>query len=437
MEVFVGAAKKVPFESLYLDPNNPRLAMDHPPGYQDPARLFDPDVQPKLEKIVNEVYDVAGLQLGIESQGWMPIDNIVVWQHPNGGGKNVVVEGNTRVVTLRKIRVRLQREREKLVKMTEGRRRYAPHELINQQNLVSNLDRIVVDTSQLVVVPLEAATVAELERKLPRVLAVRHITGVKEWGNYAQDLWLLTRYETIFEDKHADEKLYWDPALIEHVAHEAALSPIKTRRKILASSCFSHFKARLEDQLPDEEDFKPSDYYLFENIVKKPWLREQFGLLDGMLNIPDEFEDALFKWTFAQPRGRTADDNPNIFFRHENVLLWDQMKRYDEKHGTGFASRFNVEDPDSAPRMAEVEAEWRVHKESRQPTAVIEQLLQQLNRLDAATLISEGAFLRTQLRSLHAFATKILSMIDASSTVQGDQGTQSDGGPHVESAPPS
>jgi len=45
VETFLQEQIKVPFESLYLDPNNPRLAPDDPPGYDDPASLFDKDLQ--------------------------------------------------------------------------------------------------------------------------------------------------------------------------------------------------------------------------------------------------------------------------------------------------------------------------------------------------------------------------------------------------------
>jgi hypothetical protein len=56
----------------------------------------------------------------------------------------------------------------------------------------------VADADELGVVPFNAATVSELEHKLPRVLAVRHITGAKESGNYTEDLWLLNRYHQVF-----------------------------------------------------------------------------------------------------------------------------------------------------------------------------------------------------------------------------------------------
>lgn len=403
----------VHFESIFLDPNNPRLALEDQPGYADPDALFDAARQPELEKAVEAVYDVAALQLAVESQGWLNIDNIVVWKHPDAPDKYVSVEGNTRITVLRRIRARLVKEREKLAKMKEGRRRYAPHDVAAQERLVVDLDRIVTDTDKLSVILLAADSVEELERKLPRVLAVRHITGAKGWGNYAEDLWLLVRYETLFDATLPGQDLSWDLNVIKRLAREAAISEVKVRRQILAASCFSHFKVRFEDHLPGDEEFQASDYYLFENIVKKPWLREQFGLLEGSIHIPDEREDVLMAWVFQLERGSKADENPNIFYRHENVLLWDQMKRYDDVHKTAFAKRFNPDEPETAPRMEEVEAEWRNHKASRQPSDIIEQLLQQLGRLNADMLLAEGDFLRRQLTSVHDRSGKLLAMLTA------------------------
>ena len=75
--------------------------------------------------------------------------------------------------------------------------------------------------------PIAADSVDELLHKLPRILAVRHITGAKEWGNYAEDLYLLQRYEHLFDETHPGKDFFWDDAIIQHVANEASLGPTK------------------------------------------------------------------------------------------------------------------------------------------------------------------------------------------------------------------
>src|SRR5438045_2466044 len=100
METFLKKRISVPFTSLYLDPNNPRLAIDKPPDYSDPKRLFDKKLQAELEDRIESVYPVDDLRQAIVAQGWMPIDSIVVWDHPSLKGPYIVLEGNTRTIAL-------------------------------------------------------------------------------------------------------------------------------------------------------------------------------------------------------------------------------------------------------------------------------------------------------------------------------------------------
>ncbi len=413
MPTFLREQITVPFDSLYLDPNNPRLAMDDPPGYEDPTRLFDPDLQKRLEGLVEKVYDVGALEQAIVGQGWMGIDNIVVWTYPTDPTRHVVVEGNTRTVALRRVRARLPREQEKLRRMQGGRRQYTPRDVSEQEEVVAQLERIIADTANLPVLPLDAGTIDELNLKLPRVLAVRHITGAKPWGNYAEDVWLMARYEHLFEEAGLGDTLRWDPAIIARVGAEASLGKTQAKRKLKASSCFSHFKREFEDRLPEGEEFSPKDYYLFEIIVAKPWLREKFGLGEDDFHLAAEAEEVLFKWTFQLPGRRIGDDNPNVFYRQENLRDWEKIQRYDEQHGTSFAKRLDIDDPDNAPRYREVEADYLAHQTRRRPADLLEQLLGQLGSLNTDTIVNEGAFLRAQLERLHQRTGDLIAMIDA------------------------
>ena len=65
-------AKQVPFDKIYLDPNNPRIAPEAPPGYNDTEALFANDLQGALEARVRAVYDVANLEDSILAHGWVP-----------------------------------------------------------------------------------------------------------------------------------------------------------------------------------------------------------------------------------------------------------------------------------------------------------------------------------------------------------------------------
>ena len=417
MENFLKDAIRVPLDSLWPDPNNPRLALEDAPGYEDPKALYDPKMRERIfGKLGESAYNVSDLVDMIAGQGWMPIDNIIVWKHPKDG-HYTVVEGNRRRLALEQIRGKeLPKEQDKLKRMLAKSSGYTKKELQDQKDHVAALERIVADTAKLSVVPLDANSVEELDHKLPRVLAVRHITGAKVWGNYAEDVWLLKRFEQIFEDRHPKKDLRWEKEIVECVAAEASMGSTEVKRRLRAASLFRHFAAEWEDQLPEGEEFIPEDYYLFEQICKRPWLRKMLRVdSEDATVLPPESERALFEWVFKLLRGKNADQNPNKFFRHENISVLDQIHSYDEKHGTSFAMRFDVDNPAEAPMMREVEAEYLSHKAQRKPHAVLNDLIQRLSELKAKNLASEGEAFRSQLTQLRSLCDSFIKMIDATS----------------------
>ena len=420
MENFLRKPIKVPLDNLWPDPNNPRLAPEEAPGYSDPKKLFDPKRRTEIfHRLLDETsFDVPTLVRTIIGQGWMAIDNMIVWQHPKDSTHYVVVEGNRRRLALEQIRSQeLPKAKQKLAKMSGKAATFGPKEVEDQKALVAQLERIVADTATLQVVPLDATSLEDLDRKLPRVLAVRHITGAKMWGNYAEDLWLLKRFQQLFEDKHPKAKqLSWDADILEQIATEASIGKTKAKRQLKAAHWYSHFRAEWEDKLPEGEEFVPGDYYLFEQISARPRVRTQLRIGEDDFAIPPESERALFEWVFKLPRGgNDADKNPNKFFRHENITLWDQIYQYDESQQgrTGFALRFDVDKPEEAPAMREVEAQYLSHKAQLQPHAVLDDLLQRLDQLRATQLTSQGSAFRSQLERLRTVADRFLKMIDA------------------------
>ncbi len=418
MESFLKSKVEIALDDLYPDPNNPRLGLDDAPGYDNVDKLFSEESRELIfGRLGQDAYGVDELVSAIVGQGWMPIDNILVWQHPGDGGKWVVVEGNRRRLALERIRHDvLPKAERKLARMRDKSGQFTAQDLKAQENLNLRLKKIADDTAVLDVIPVDAESADELDRKLPRVLAVRHITGAKKWGYYAEDLWLLQRYSHLFQGKHEpDTPLTWDDGLIGHVADEACLSPTKTKRQLKSSSWFSHFKAEWEDELPEGQEFRDEDYYLFSLISQKPWVRRQLSIDDQATRIPPEGERVLFDWVFNLPRPRSADDNENVFYRHENIKVWDDMNRYDQKpeNNTSFAARFDVEDHENVPRMHEVEAEWLSHKARTKPADVMDSLLRRLKELGAETLVNEGDYFKGMLTELELLTSKYLKMIEA------------------------
>lgn len=404
---------QIPFDQVHLDPNNPRIAPDDPPGYADAARITDPAMQRALADRIGRDFDISELEGAIIGQGWVPMDAVVVWRLAGKKPAYVVIEGNRRTTALRRLRDRLDRERRKLEAMRGKKRGFGPADLAAQERLVAQLVEVVRDTESLKVSVVEAGTPAELAELLPRIMGVRHLAGVKEWPPYARGLYILGRYQELFDSRRPGENLRMEKEIVQAVAEEVSQGETVTRRAIQATAAFSHFKRGYADRLPEGEEFEDGDYYLFELLVKKPFLRDRFGFGDADLSVSGQGEEALFEWVFKEPRPNKAEDNANRFYRHENVILWDQMKKYDGSHGTAFALRFDVSSPAEAPEMRVVEADWRLHEARQNPVDVIQRLINELGQMKTEVLVDSAAALGEQLTELDRLVKRYKKIVTA------------------------
>jgi hypothetical protein len=416
----LGPRVEVPIGSLFLDANNPRVAPEEPIGYADPEPFYDFDLQSELEDRVYEVYKASDLEDAIIAQGWVPIDLIMVWEHPKFPDRHIVVEGNTRTAVLRRIRSkRIEKERKTLARMTKGGR-YPAEEVRQQRLLVERIEKIIADTNTIGVHKVLAATPEELEQMLPRLLGVRHIMHSKQWGPYATNLYILSLYERLYWSEHPDaEELALDHVLVKRVAAMVSLGETKTRRNIQAASAFGHFKRKFEDRLPTGGRFTDEDQYFFENILLNKYPQEEFGFSKDHLQLPDESEEALFLWAFSKPR--KANDNPNVFERAEDIRLWHEMWKFDRgNHGaTSFAREFNVAEPETARPIRRVEAEYLHRKAQQTPIDAFRGLEKSLEELKVDTMVSQAEFLMPSLERIGAKIATYISMMKAAQDENG------------------
>lgn len=409
--------KEVPFDKLYLDPNNPRIAPEDPPGYNSPEAIFDSELQANLENRIRDVYPVADLESSILAQGWVPYDPIIVWEHPQQPEHYIVVEGNTRTTALRMLRgERLDRERKKLQKLQASPGRFEEERKV-QEDLVAHLEHVTTQTDKIRVYPMKAATVEELLRKLPQMMGVRHITHAQQWSPYATNLYILSLYEQLFRERHGPKpKLRIEEDLVEDVGQRVsygAAKKTKTRKAIQAASAFTHFKRDFEDRLPDGEEFADRHHYFFEQILQSKFTQEQFEFTKDALRLPPESEEALFKWAFALPGTGSDEANPNVFYKAENIGLWSKMKSYDAKKGTNFAGNFDVEDPDKAPSMRSVEADYLQHQTRSTPIDAVSSLLKALREIKVDALVSQQEHLGPMLDEVGKLVDQYKKMMTA------------------------
>lgn len=410
----LGPRIEVPFDSVFIDPNNPRISPDRSSRYQDPDEIFDPELQQKLTEEAYKVYPANDLEDAIVEQGWIPIDPIIVWEHPDRKEHYIVVEGNTRTSVLRRIRqVRIDREKTKLGKFKNSTRTPA-NELVRQQRTVSQLEEIISATNKLEVYPVNADTIDELEKILPRILGVRHIKHAQNWGPFATNLYIFSLYERLFSLKYGpDADLNIDDDLVREVGAKVSLGDTKTRRNIQSASAFDHFKRHYEDKLPVGEKFDNGDQYFFELILQNSYTQDKFGFTRDRLILPDESEKALFTWAFSKPR-KNQKTNPNIFHKAENMRDWVSMSKYDAENGTGYANLFDVNEPEQSTKsMREVMADYSMHRVRKTPVKTLQSLLESLKEIKGETMITQAEHLEGTLEEIVDLVEHYLKMIKA------------------------
>ncbi len=404
---------KVAFDNLFLDPNNPRMSPQERPGYEDSKTLFSDSVQEYLYDKVSQVYNVKDLEDSIISQGWVPVDQLLVWEHPKAKEKYIILEGNTRKTALKNIRERVVKEQSKLERMQTKRTKYADREIKDQENLVHKLNQIISITNELEVIPINAKTSDELEQKLPRLLAVRHIAHAQAWSPYATNLYILSLYERLFQERYGSEvELRLEQDLINEVSKIVSLGATKVRRSLQAASAFSRFQRDFEDQLSENDTFEDEDQYYFENILQNKYAYEQFRFSPDRLYLEDEMAEVLFKWAFKYPR-KQGENNQNVLRRAKDIALWSKMKQYDDTKGTAFAAQLNVEEPDTATPLNLLEAQYQSHKVAVSPLETLQSLLNSFRELTVEQLLVQADHLEPMLEEVHKKSDDFLRVIQA------------------------
>ena len=151
--------------------------------------------------------------------------------------------------------------------------------------------------------------------------------------------------------------------------------------------------------------------------MEKPFLRTQFGVGENDLQLEPEKEDVLFKWAFAKSRKEVREDNeeeknPNILHKAEALRDWDKIKKYDDKHKTGFHRQLDVENPDDAVSIPKVWADYLNHNKQSRPIDTLKSLLAAVKTLDSEELVANGTQLTPILNEIKKAIDQRLRMIE-------------------------
>jgi hypothetical protein len=347
----------------------------------------------------------------------VPIDAIIVWDHPKKKGWHVVVEGNTRILTLRKIRRELAQDKARLAVLQAVKKPSAAQKenMAELEARIAQSEAIIADTDELTVYPVNADSAKELVQILPRLLGVRHITHAQQWKPFPQSLYILSLYEDLFQKKHGEKaKLFLDKDLVKLVAQEVSQEEKKTRKNIQSAYAYRHFEAEYGERIKATgTPLKPGDHYYFSLILDNRYAADQFGFGKDDLRLSSKMEEVLFKWAFSRPRD--GEENQNVFYKAENIRQWNAMKTYDNKHKTSFAAQLDVEKPDDPlpGGFRQLELEYLQYKATRSPIEIIASLIASLKELKAPSLQSQASHLRPMLEQMVQQGNAYLRMIDA------------------------
>jgi hypothetical protein len=416
----------IDFDDMFVDPNNPRIAPETPPGYDDPKKLFDAEVRAAVIDNVYSVYDAGTLEAQIIAQGWVPVDPILVWKHPKDK-RYVVIEGNTRTSVLTRVRERLPKERERLQRL-EKARGGGPEtpDLRRQKALVAKIEALIASTKKIKVLKIRASTVKELKAVLPRLHGVRHIQQAKPWGPHAVGLYILSLYQERFAATYPGEDLRIDDDVIADIAAMLPKKPDEIRKNIQAVSAFEHFKFEYEDRAAEVGNtIEPTDQYFFSQILDNKVARDAFKFESTDLTLSESGEEALFQWAFSKKRDRrkSDDEDSNVFQKAEDMRIWQRIYNYDKKTGvTQFHKQLDIESPIDADPIRVIEARKNLHREVNTPLRTLEDLLDALKGLKGETIIEQAEHLRPLLQQAGKRVKKYLKMIEAAEEMDDDEG---------------
>lgn len=329
--------KDVAIDDIILDPNNYRFRDD--PNFQlvpkDKLHL-DVNQNRATAKLKGEIIE---LTKSIKSNGFLPVERVVVYQYETDPSKYVVIEGNRRVASLKQIASEIQ----------QG--------IFVSEELSETIEAVPC----LLAEGAEEATVAAFRESL---MGIRHVSGIKQWGGYQ-------RAQLIYELRttHGLDATT--------VAERVGLSVQEVNRRFRAISA-------LNNMLKDDEygeKASPAMYPLFHEAAALPAVRDWLK----WDNDTNEFKDNTTREQFYNLMVGTEDDEgqriePKLQTYQDvrqlrDILADPQAKSYlldpDEKFATAV----------SAAARDQIQRKWRDE---------VAQALSALKSITVSELVSIG-----------------------------------------------
>jgi hypothetical protein len=253
----------VPIGNLLLDPNNYRY--QDIPGfvYADDSRLHEDSVQATAYKRLRSDEGLAQLKNSFRTNGFIPVERLVVRPYSTVPGKYLVLEGNRRTAALKWL----------LEDHAAGVTVQAP--------ILESLQKVPVVIADN---PNDAAFYESL-------MGVRHVSGIREWGAYQR-----AKLVVALKDKHGLSSA--------EVADRLGMTAHEVNRR------FRAYKAL--EQMQNDDSYsqyaKPELYLIFHEAVSLTSVKEWLGWQSDK----DEFTNQTTLEQFYELISPREDDSGRI-----------------------------------------------------------------------------------------------------------------------------
>lgn len=228
---------KINIKDILLDPNNYRFhdLKGWKPVKED--RFHEEKIQENTKRLLRTTpsFELNLLKDSIRTNGFVPLEQIVVKPYASDNSKFVVVEGNRRISALQWL-------------------------LEDEENALVTFDQATLKSmTTLSVLQLDVSAV-ENNNAVDILMAIRHVSGVKEWGAYQQA-------------KLVTQLMAEEGITFRTVSEMLGMSSREVARRYRASKALQ--------QMESDEEFGdyavPTMYMIFHETVAQPTIRDWLG----------------------------------------------------------------------------------------------------------------------------------------------------------------
>jgi hypothetical protein len=255
--------RRVSLRSLFLDPNNFRIIHEPDQKQVPDAEVKNRDVMQRTMRLLcgDKNQNIQDLIESFKSNGYLRVDQILVRELPGGG--LLVVEGNRRVAALK---------------------------FLQQEHESKGIDLGQLNPETFSQVPVVLYTDGDEVHHLT-LMALKHISGNKKWGEWNQ--------AQLLESLHKTHGLGED-----EICRRIGISKVELRRSLRALSMVDEYQAS-----DYGDQFNEAMFPIFRHAVRSAALKDWLEWDDGDRQIHNTANrDFFFSLLSREPMEEQEDD---------------------------------------------------------------------------------------------------------------------------------